>query len=286
MTPSTRATTRSNPREIHSSGVKNQRRFAMQGPKRAVSEIVGRGGVESNTDGRSNTEGARQGSRIGMGAEKRLEHNRKQASDKGPASAARSAGAENDKGRSQHYKTRSRRAILEDTSDEEEEEAGLSAKQPSLKSDQPPPFHDYDIDMQLKNVSPERGGSSLRLSMSNDELVAVPNRAATSRLDNINLTNTTPTSTTQKSPRLAAAIDNHSAKRRRNEEGRHKTPSDSNKSYNMRPKEAIPSIDIVSQMWLGFPIHEAVAVQRGKDIIREDRTNEEFARVGTPHKKS
>jgi hypothetical protein len=215
-----------------------------------------------------------------------MENSRRQASDKGPPSAARNTGAASDKGRPQHYKTRSRRAILEDTSDEEEEEAGLSAKQPLLKRDKPPPSHDYDIDMQLDDVSPERGGSSLRLSMSNDEFVAVPNQAATSRLDNMNLANMTPTTTTQKNPRLAAAIDNHSAKRRRNEERRHKTPSDSNKSYNMRPKEEIPSIDIVSQMWLGFPIHEAVAVQRGKDIIREDRNNEEFARVGTPHKKS
>ena len=35
-------------------------------------------------------------------------------------------------------------------------------------------------------------------------------------------------------------------------------------------------------MWLGFPIHEAAATQRGLDIIHESRTNEEFARVGTP----
>ena len=187
-----------------------------------------------------------------------------------------------DKGRSQQYKTRSRRAILEDTNDEEEEEAGLSSKQPQLKRDKPPPSHDYNIDMQLEDVSPERGGSSLRLSMSNDELVAVPNLAATLRLDNINLANMIPTTTTHKSPWIAATIDNHSAKRRRNEEGRHKTPSDSTKSYNMRPKEAILSIDIVSQMWFGFPIYEAVATKRGMNIIWEGRTNEEFAMVDTP----
>jgi hypothetical protein len=34
-------------------------------------------------------------------------------------------------------------------------------------------------------------------------------------------------------------------------------------------------------MWLGFPIHEAVATQRGNDIIREHRTNADFARIGT-----
>ena len=49
-----------------------------------------------------------------------------------------------------------------------------------------------------------------------------------------------------------------------------------------KTKKSIPSIDIVAQMWLGFPIHEAVASQRGKEIIHEHRTNEEFAQIGTP----
>ena len=136
--------------------------------------------------------------------------------------------------------------------------------------------------MQLDGVSPERGGSSLRLSMSHDEFVPVPNHEGTSRLDNIDFTNMTPISTTHKSPRIAASIDNHSAKRRRSEAGKHKTPSESHKSHNMRSKEAIPNIDIVSHMWLGFPIHEAVANHRNKEIIREHRIKEDFARVGTP----
>ena len=190
-----------------------------------------------------------------------------------------------DKARPQNYKTMSRRAILEDTSDEKEEvEAVNPSKHLLLKQTQPPSSHDHDqdIDMQLDGVSSERGGSSLRLSVSNDEFIAVPNQAATSRLDNINLADMTPTSTTHKSPRIAATIDTHSAKRRRNEEERHKSPPESNKSHNMRPKEAIPSIDIVSHMWLGFPIHEAIATHKGKDIIREHRTNEEFTRIGIP----
>ena len=35
-------------------------------------------------------------------------------------------------------------------------------------------------------------------------------------------------------------------------------------------------------MWLGFSIHEAIATQRGKEIIHEHGTNEEFAQLGTP----
>jgi hypothetical protein len=145
---------------------------------------------------------------------------------------------------------------------------------------QPPPSHDYDIDMQLADVSPEHGGSSLRLSMSNDEFVAAPNQATISRLDAINLDAMTPTTTTHKSPRVEATIDNHSAKKRRSDVGRHKTHSDSTKSHNMRTK--VPIIDIVAQMWLGFSIHEAVAIQNGKEVIREHHTNDDFARAGTP----
>lgn len=37
-------------------------------------------------------------------------------------------------------------------------------------------------------------------------------------------------------------------------------------------------------MWLGFPIHEAIATQSGKKIMRERRTNEDFAKIRTPSK--
>lgn len=68
--------------------------------------------------------------------------------------------------------------------------------------------------------------------------------------------------------------------------GRHTANSDSNKFQNMRTKEAIPSIDLVSHMWLGFLIHEAVALQNGKEIIREHHTNEGSARIGTPSRET
>jgi hypothetical protein len=193
------------------------------------------------------------------------------------------AGAESENGRPHHSRTRSKRVLLSDYSeDEEPEEADPHTKQSLLKQSKPPPSQDYDIDMQLADVSPEHGGSSLRLSMSNEEFVAAPNQAAISRLDAINLDAMTPTTTTHKSPRIEATNDNHSAKRRRSDAGRLKTHSDSTKSHNMKTKEAIPSIDIVAQMWLGFPIHEAVATQRGTEIIREHRTTDNFARIGTP----
>ena len=63
-------------------------------------------------------------------------------------------------------------------------------------------------------------------------------------------------------------------------------PPNLHKFQSMRTKEAIPSIDIMSQMWLGFPIHEVVAVQRGGGIIREHRTNKHIARMGPHQEKS
>ena len=64
--------------------------------------------------------------------------------------------------------------------------------------------------------------------------------------------------------------------------GRHETNFGENKLQSMRTKEALPSIDIVYQMWLGFPIHEAVGSQKGKTIIHERRTNEKISRIRTP----
>jgi hypothetical protein len=148
--------------------------------------------------------------------------------------------------------------------------------------ERPPISHDIDIDMQLEDVSPEHGGSSLQFSISNDEFTAAPNQAAASRLDIINLAEVTPTNTSHKSPRIATTSDNQSAKRRRSESSGLKANLNLHKSQGIKTKEDIPSIDIFSKMWLGFPIHEAVATQRGKEVIREYRTNEDFARTGTP----
>ena len=134
--------------------------------------------------------------------------------------------------------------------------------------------------MQLVDVYPEHGGSSLQLSMSNDEANAALNQATA--LDVISLAAMMPTINTHKSPRKVNTLDDHSAKQRRSEAVGHTSNSESTKSHNMKTKEAIPSIDIVSQMWLGFPIHKAIASQRGLEIIQESRINEEFAKVGTP----
>ena len=179
-----------------------------------------------------------------------------------------------------------RRALISDFSDEDDMvTTAPTPNQPIALKEKDPLYLDYDMDKQLEDVSPEHGGSSLQLSSTHNEYAAILNQAAisTSRLDIINLADATP-ATSHKSPRKEATSDTQSAKRRRNEAGRHTIPFGASKLHQEKTKEAVPSIDIVSHMWLGFPIHEAIAIQRGQDIIHEHRTNDEFTRFGTPTK--
>ena len=46
-------------------------------------------------------------------------------------------------------------------------------------------------------------------------------------------------------------------------------------------KVAIPSIQIVVQMWHGYPIHEAMTIQQGKSILKETWLDEGFFNMGT-----
>lgn len=46
--------------------------------------------------------------------------------------------------------------------------------------------------------------------------------------------------------------------------------------------EAIPCIDIVSHMWLGFLINEDIERHRGTPIMKNTCSNIEFHKVGTP----
>ena len=47
-------------------------------------------------------------------------------------------------------------------------------------------------------------------------------------------------------------------------------------------KIAIPSIETIAQMWYRYPIHEAMAIQQGKPILKEILSNEELLYLGTP----
>lgn len=92
----------------------------------------------------------------------------------------------------------------------------------------------------------------------------------------------TPPTTSYKNPRKEIPTNTQSVKQRKIEAGRHMTNSGTSKPQRMQNKEAFLSIETVSQVSLGFPIHEAIASQRDKEIIHEICTNEEFARIRTP----
>ena len=171
-----------------------------------------------------------------------------------------------------------KRTLIQHFSDDEGEENTLLPPSQSLVfKAQATHFHDPDIDMQLADVTPEHGGSSLQLSTSLDEYIAAPNQAITSlsRVDITNLADATPPPNARKE----STTDTQSAKRRRSEAGQHTGMSIPS---SIRSKENIPSIDIVSHMWLGFSIHEAIAIQRGEEVIREHHTSEDFTHLGTP----
>ena len=50
-----------------------------------------------------------------------------------------------------------------------------------------------------------------------------------------------------------------------------------------RPKRLTTlGIDMIGQMWLGFHMHEALAIQWGKNELVEKRTDEDFEAIGIP----
>lgn len=49
-----------------------------------------------------------------------------------------------------------------------------------------------------------------------------------------------------------------------------------------RTRQKVPSIELITQMRLGFPIHKAMATQRGSRLVVEKHTYENFLTAGTP----
>ena len=237
-------------------------------------------GAGSGAEDRGQANG-REGVGAGSGAEVRgpgegvgagSGHTKADSTSNGPASIASTKSASRRRALIQHY-----------SEDEEDNTAPPPSQQVPFKA-QISPYQDVDIDMQLEDVSPEHGGSSLQISTSHDEYLAAPNQDATKldRLDTINLADATPPISKHKSPRKEVVNDTQSAKRRRSEGEGHTRNSESSHPQHLRTKEAIPSIDIVSHMSLGFAIHEDIAAQKGTEIIHEHRTYDEFTNIGTP----
>ena len=143
---------------------------------------------------------------------------------------------------------------------------------------------DLDINAQLENVSPERGGSSLQLSSERHSIQA----AQLTPHKSTHVTDSTPPTLQYRNPLLGDASESQTSKRRKGDDytatSTPKIPSKvTSHSTQTKPKKT-PTlrIDMSSQMWLGFLILEALLIQKGKKELTENRTNEEFQTLGTP----
>ena len=154
---------------------------------------------------------------------------------------------------------------------------------------QPPPPHDttaqddLDMDAQLENVSPERGGSSLQLSYHRNSALAAH---ATSH-KSTHITESTPPTVQYRNPRIEDASESQTTKRRKADDyTATSTPAIPNKPmsppHTRSQRIATLGIDMMGKIWLGFPLHEVLAIQRGKKELTEKRTNEEYANISTP----
>ena len=137
---------------------------------------------------------------------------------------------------------------------------------------------DLDMDAQLENVSPERGGSSLQASLERHSI-----HAAQSSQKSVHIADNTPPTLQYRNPRIGDILESQSTRRRKAEDySATSTPRDSSKHTTPSKRTSTLGIDMLSQMWLGFQMHEALLIQRGKSILKELRTDEEFLALGTP----
>lgn len=94
-----------------------------------------------------------------------------------------------------------------------------------------------------------------------------------------------------KSPRLEEVCIPYNAKRRKLELEEFTATSNPSKQHEVvgtqsQTRQNISSIKLIIQMWLGFPIHKAIATLRGSRLVKETYTIEDFLTAGTPLSKS
>ena len=140
---------------------------------------------------------------------------------------------------------------------------------------------DLHMDAQLENVSPERGGSSLQISLEKNSIQVTPHKS-------VHLSEGTPPTLQYHNPRMEDASESQNTKRRKaNDYTATSTPPIPSKNtpsstHTRIRKGSTLSIDMVGQMWLGFHMHESLSTQKGKRVLKEVRTDEEFKVTGIP----
>ena len=183
-----------------------------------------------------------------------------------------------------------------------------SNRQPSLQletkyhefrqrvSSQPPSSHksqpshnfaadeDLDMDAQLENVSPERGGSSLQVSLGGNSIQP----AQTTSWKTVQIRESTPPTLAYRNPRLDDASESQNTKKRKAADysitSPPSLPNNSIPPISRTTSKRLPTlgIDMVGQMWTWFHMQEAILLQKNKKELKEKRTDEEFAATGTP----
>ena len=161
---------------------------------------------------------------------------------------------------------------------------------PSTSHESQPPQRDFgtdedlDMDAQLENVSPERGGSSLQVSLGEDSIQV----AQETPWRSIQIGESTPPTLPYRNPRTENASESQNTKRRKAADySATSTPTLPSKSKppltHPRSKRLTSlGIDMIGQIWPGFHMQEALLTQKGKKELHENRTDEEFKATGTP----
>ena len=134
-------------------------------------------------------------------------------------------------------------------------------KSPTSYKSQPPHKlggeEDLDMDAQLENVSLERGGSSLQVSLGEDSIQV----AQATPWKSVPVGEGTSPTLSYRNPRLEDASESQTTKRRKAADySVTSTPTIQSKSIppssHMRPKRLTTlGIDMIGQMWLGFHMH-------------------------------
>lgn len=126
--------------------------------------------------------------------------------------------------------------------------------------------------MELEHVSlPTQGSSSFHHSLSHSSSLATQQQLELAQ-SSTNIVVHAPPTKQYKSPRKEDTLSTQSAKRRQPnivEQG-------------AKTNSRVLDIDIIAQMWLEFPIHEAIALDRGNIPLKEKRTKYDLECLGTP----
>ena len=101
-------------------------------------------------------------------------------------------------------------------------------------------------------------------------------------------TENTPPTLQYRNPRIEDISESQSTKQRKADDYTATSTSDVSHKPTPTPpsararRSASLSIDMTGHMWLGFQMHETLAILRGKKELKETRTDEEFANIGMP----